>query len=137
MPTNLAGHIRRGAQTDAELTFPPDHSVADQGRALMDATTTLSLVADVPGVRVAQLMRNLAHDLAWAGIEVRPPGAPIVPGQRGDVIPFGQLVLDLATSGAVTAPIECLRAYLARDRSLAFKVARPDEPKSVCFPSLA
>jgi hypothetical protein len=92
----------------------------------MDATATLSLVADVPDVRVAQLMRDLAHDLARTGIEVRPPEAPMVPGQRGDIITFGQLVLDLATSGAVTALIECLRAYLARDRTLAFKVTRPN-----------
>ena len=39
---------------------------------------------------------------------------------------LGVLVLALITSGTVTAMIECLKAYLSRERALTIKVARAD-----------
>jgi Effector Associated Constant Component 1 len=51
--------------------------------------------------------------------------APL-PGQRGEPITLGVLALALITSGTVKALIECLKAYLSRERALTIKFARAD-----------
>ena len=92
----------------------------------MGAMVMLRLAADLPSARIAQLTRDFSRDLARTGIEARLPEASKMPGQKGEIINLGQLALALVTSGAVTALIECLKAYLARDRTLVFKLTRPD-----------
>jgi hypothetical protein len=90
-----------------------------------DTSLTLSMPG-IPDARLAQLTRDLERDLSRAGIQTRPAGAPLAPGERGDPITLGVLVLALITSGAVTAMIECLKAYLSRERTLIIKLMHAD-----------
>jgi hypothetical protein len=88
--------------------------------------TTIVLSSDAPPERLAALTRGFTRDLSRAGmspsLNVEPPPS----GARGEAIAFGQITLALVTSGAVTALIECVKAYLARERSLVVKITKPD-----------
>ena len=75
---------------------------------------------------LAQTTRDLQRDLTRSAVPAHAIEAPSRPGEKGDAFSFGQLALDLVTSGAVTALVECLKAYLARDRTLSFTLKRPD-----------
>lgn len=90
------------------------------------ASLTVTLCADIPDARLAQLTRELERDLSRAGIQARPVDAPPAPGKRGEPITLGVIVLALVTSGTVKALIECVKAYLSRERALTIKVARAD-----------
>jgi hypothetical protein len=92
---------------------------------MADTSLTLSLPG-IPDARLAQLTRDLERDLSRAGIQARPAGAPLAPGERGDPITLGVLVLALITSGAVTAMIECFKAYFSRERTLTIKFTDTD-----------
>jgi hypothetical protein len=92
---------------------------------MTDTPLTLSL-SGIPDARLAQLTRDLERDLSRAGIRARPVEAPPVPDQKGEPITLGVLALALITSGAVTALIECVKAYLSRERTLTIKFARAD-----------
>jgi hypothetical protein len=83
-------------------------------------------LADVPDARLAQLTRELERDLSRAGIRAQAPQAPMAPGDRGDPITLGALALALITSGAVASMIDCLKAYLTRERALTIKLTRSD-----------
>jgi hypothetical protein len=93
---------------------------------MTDASLTLTLTADISGERLAQLTRDLERDLSRAGVRARAVETPSVPGQRGEPITLGVLVLALITSGTVKAVIECFKAYLSRERTLSFKFASAD-----------
>ena len=93
---------------------------------MTDASLTVSLSADIPDARLAQLTRDLERDLSRAGMRARPVQAPPVPGQRGEPITLGVLVLAVVTSGTVKALIDCFKAYLSRERTLTIKCARAD-----------
>ena len=97
-----------------------------KGDAMTDTSLTLSLSADIPDARLAQLTRDLQHDLSRAGIQARPVEAPSVQGERGEPITLGLLAVALVTSGTVRAAIDCFKAYLPRERNLIIKVARTD-----------
>jgi hypothetical protein len=86
----------------------------------------LNFSAALPDARIAQITREMSRDLARAGISAKPIEVAVEPGERGDVVLLGQLALGLVSSGAVTALIQCLKAYLSRERSLAIKLARSD-----------
>ena len=86
----------------------------------------LALSADLPESRLAQVTRDLSRDLSRAGLSVRPVAAPMAEGERGDLSLLGQLALALVSSGAVTALIECLKAYLSRERGLSINLTRSD-----------
>jgi len=88
--------------------------------------STLRLAATTSDARLAGIARDLARDLTRAGIEAHPIEKGTTQGERGDAVTLGELALGLVTSGAVTALIECLKAYIARERSLSFKLKRPD-----------
>jgi hypothetical protein len=90
------------------------------------ADLVLALRADLPESRLAQVTRDLSRDLSRAGLSVRSVKAPIAEGERGDVSLLGQLVLGLVSSGAVTALIQCLKAYLVRERGLNVRLTRAD-----------
>ena len=55
-----------------------------------------------------------------------PQSASSGPGERGDPVTLGALAFGLVSSGAVTAAIECFKAYLSRERALVIKIKRPD-----------
>jgi hypothetical protein len=93
---------------------------------MMDASLTLSLTADIPDARLAELTRDLERDLFRAGIQARPIEVPPVPGEKGEPITLGVLAFALITSGAVTAVIECFKAYLSRERALTIRLTRVD-----------
>jgi hypothetical protein len=92
----------------------------------MVGSSTLSLAATTSDARLAGIARDLARDLIRAGIEANPIEKRTTKGERGDTITLAELALGLITSGAVTSLIECLKAYIARERSLSFKLRRPD-----------
>src|SRR5438552_3812145 len=96
------------------------------GTAMIDTPLKLSLSADIPDARLAQVTRDLERDLSRAGIQARPVEAPSVPGERGDPFTLGVLALALVTSGTVKAMIECFKAYLSRERALTIKLMHGD-----------
>lgn len=93
---------------------------------MTDASLTLSLSADLPDVRLAQITRNLERDLSRAGIQARPVEEPSVSGERGDPVTLGMLALALVTSGTIKVMIECFKAYLSREHALSIKLTRAD-----------
>jgi hypothetical protein len=96
-----------------------------EGDVMADTSLTLSLPG-IPDARLAQLTRDLERDLSRAGIQARPVGAPLAPGEKGGPITLGVLVLALITSGAVTAMIECFKAYFSRERTLTIRFTDVD-----------
>ncbi|MDP1752559.1 MAG: hypothetical protein Q8L22_24180 [Reyranella sp.] len=93
---------------------------------MTDQPLMLSLVADIPRERLSKITRDFGRDLSRIGIQASPREVPSKPGERGDATMIGQIALGLITSGAVTALIDCLKAYLTRERSLVVKIGRPD-----------
>jgi hypothetical protein len=93
---------------------------------MADASLTVSLSANLPEARIAQLARNLERDLSRAGIQARPVEAPSVPGERGDPVTLGVLAVALVTSGTIKAMIDCFKAYLSREHTLTIRLARAD-----------
>jgi len=88
--------------------------------------TTITLSSNAPPERLAAMTRDFSRDLTRAGVPSTLPSAPVAPGARGDAVAIGEIALALVTSGAVTALIDCFKAYLARERSLVVKVTRAD-----------
>jgi Effector Associated Constant Component 1 len=88
--------------------------------------SSLRLAANISDARLASIARDLARDLTRAGIEAKTVEDATTHGERGDAVTLGQLALGLVTSGAVTALIECLKAYIVRERTLIARVKRPD-----------
>jgi hypothetical protein len=93
---------------------------------MTDTPLKLSLSADLPNERLAQLTRDLERDLSRAGVHARPLEAPPVPGERGEPFTLGVLVLALVSSGTVKAMIECFKAYLSRERALTIRLMHAD-----------
>ena len=93
---------------------------------MTDALVLLGLAADLPDDRLAEITRSLHADLLRTGVDAHPVDTPVAPGQKGDAFLLGQLALGLVTTGAVTALIECLKAYIARERTLICKLRRPN-----------
>jgi hypothetical protein len=97
-----------------------------------DASLTISLSADIPDTRLAQLTRDLERDLSRTGIPVEAApvrlneGEPITLGERGEPNLLGKLTLASLTTAAVGVLIEWSKAYLSRERTLTIKVARAD-----------
>jgi hypothetical protein len=93
---------------------------------MVDVPLTLSLVADLPDTRIAQLTRDLARDLSRGGIKARAVEAGAVAGERGEPVTLGVLTLALIGSGAVKALIACFKAYISREPALTIKIKRKD-----------
>jgi len=87
---------------------------------------TIVLSSDAPPERLAALTRDFTRDLSRAGLSPLAPVEPPAAGARGDVVTLGQITLALVTSGAVVALIDCVKAYLTRERSLVVKISKPD-----------
>src|SRR5262249_5908110 len=88
--------------------------------------TTIVLSSDAPPERLAALTRDFTRDLSRAGMSPSMVAEPPSPGARGDAVTLGQITLALVTTGAITALIECVKAYLTRERSLVVKISKPD-----------
>jgi len=86
----------------------------------------LSLIADLPDARVAQLTRDLERDLSREGIRARAVEAAAVPEEKGEPVTLGVIALALVTSGAIKALIGCLKAYVSREPALTIKIKRKD-----------
>jgi hypothetical protein len=84
----LTGNPRRCETVATVFTRTPAFR---PGTPLDDAPCTVSLIADLPDARLAQL----THDQSRAGIQDR----PIEPGDRGEPITLGFLALALITRG--------------------------------------
>lgn len=98
-----------------------------QGNSMAETSLlAISLSADVTGARLAQLTRDLERDLSRSGIRTRPVEAPPIQGEKGEPVTLGVLTLALITHGAVTTLVECLKAYLSRERTLTFKFTLPN-----------
>lgn len=93
---------------------------------MTDTSLTLRLTADLADERIAQLTRDLERDLSRAGIRARTVETPPIPGERGEPITLGVLALAFITGGSVKAMIECLKAYLSRERTLNITLTRAD-----------
>jgi hypothetical protein len=92
----------------------------------MTRGSTLTLAANISEVRLTNLVREFCRDLTRSGIEARAAERPNTPGERGDAAMLGQIALGLITSGAVTALIECLKVYIARERTITMRVKHAD-----------
>ena len=93
---------------------------------MAEESVTISLANVASDARLAQLTRDLSRDLSRAGMHPRTADMPAEAGQRGEPITLGVIALALITHGAVTALLECLKAYISRERGLIVKVTRPD-----------
>lgn len=74
---------------------------------------------------LAQLSRDLQRDLIRSNVPARMLEAPAKEGERGDVFSLGAFAIGLVTSGAVTAFLNCVKAYLERDSTLKFTLKFP------------
>lgn len=93
---------------------------------MVDALMTMRLSASVPEARLAQLTRDLQHDLSREGIRARFVEAVAVPGEKGEPVTLGVLALALVTSGAIKSLVGCLKAYVSREPTLVITLKRPD-----------
>src|SRR3974377_621796 len=66
-----------------------------------------------------------------AEISAHIPEAIGKPGDKGDPITVGTLVLTFLTSGAAVALVKVLEAFISRKRSVELELARPDGKKLV------
>lgn len=97
---------------------------------MTDSTpTVLTFSGDLSDDRLQELVLDLSQELRRSDIDVKDFTHRNVPGTRGDVITVGQIAIAFITTGAATALIECLRAYLLRDDSLIVDVEKPDGTK--------
>jgi|ERR1700733_6806152 len=77
--------------------------------------------------QLAQLSHELASDLrAEDGIVVSRPPSAGAPGQKGELLTIGSLIVELAGSTAIASLIAVLKVYLARKRTLAVELRRGD-----------
>jgi hypothetical protein len=86
----------------------------------------VSLSGELSPERLASLTRDLNRNLSRAGVPASLVAQPPSAGERGDAVTIGQIALGLISGGALTAVIECLKAYFVRERTLVVKLTRPD-----------
>jgi hypothetical protein len=99
---------------------------------------TLTLTADLPDQRLDALTRDLARDLARLGVQARPATRKAAAGERGELVAIGALVLTFVASEIAKEAakeigkdlgrklIECIKAYLTRERTAKITLTRAD-----------
>ena len=92
---------------------------------MTDGHVTLVL-SGIPGGRLSLLTMDLRRDLTRVGIVAHPLEKTSPEGTRGDISLLGQLALGLVSTGAITALVECLKAFLSREKKLEFVFKRAD-----------
>ncbi|MGQ0445384.1 MAG: effector-associated constant component EACC1 [Beijerinckiaceae bacterium] len=77
------------------------------------------------------LSREFSADVArLSGVVSRtPPAAAPEPGQRGDPITLGAIVIAAASGGALTALVNTIGSYLARDHRTELEIQTADGRK--------
>ncbi len=88
--------------------------------------TILSLKTSRGDAALVQTTRDLQRDLTRSDVPAHAVEKPSRPGEKGDPFTLGLLAISLVTSGTVVAFLECLKAYIARDKTLSFSLRRPD-----------
>jgi hypothetical protein len=87
----------------------------------------LTLSAELPERRIAQITRDLSRDLSREGISSKPmDGQQSGPDARGDPVTIGVIALALVTGGTIKDLIKCLTAHLSKEKGLKVRVTRPD-----------
>ena len=94
----------------------------------METPILLTLESDRSLDQVADLSRQLANDLRGQfDLTAEPVTRSSAPGEKSVDVPLlGQLAITFLSGGAAVALINCLKAYIERDRSLRFKLKRED-----------
>lgn len=88
------------------------------------ATIIMKLSSDLNEDRLSELTRGLLRDLRDADIEARMPESRAESGSRGNAVTIGELLMLFISSGAAVSLIGCLRAYIARDRTLKIRIVK-------------
>jgi hypothetical protein len=93
---------------------------------MTDVSLKVSLNADLPDARLAQLTRDLERDLSRMGVQAHPVKAPPVSGEKGEPITLTVLALAALTTGTIKSLIDCFKAYLSRERALTIRLTSAD-----------
>ena len=88
----------------------------------------LTLQGERSPEHLSELTQEFAADLRrQTDLDIEEITKPLKPGERSaEVAALGQLALAFLSTGAAAALINCLKAYIERDRTLRFKLSRPD-----------
>ena len=87
---------------------------------------TLRLSAEVADARLEDLTRQLHRDLLQAEVTAGRPQTVTEPGQRGEPVTLGTIVLAVLSSHAVAALINVVKAMIERERTLKVEITTPD-----------
>jgi Effector Associated Constant Component 1 len=95
------------------------------------ADILVRLVAGDDEERSFFLSREFSSDVArLAGVSSHaPPAAAAEPGKRGDPITLGAIVIAAVSGGALTALVNTIGSYLARDRRTEVEIQTHDSRK--------
>jgi membrane-associated two-gene conflict system component 1 (EACC1) len=94
----------------------------------MPSHFTLTVESDRGAERTAELARELMGDLARTpGLEVSAPPERPRRGMRGlPMVALGEFLVTVLAGAAGNVLLDCLKAYLHRDRALVVRLRRPD-----------
>jgi hypothetical protein len=84
----------------------------------------------LPPADMQALTRELASSInRRTDIRAELPESETRPGERGDAVTVGAIVLSFLASGSAVALFQVFKAYFERDESLEFAFERPDGRK--------
>jgi hypothetical protein len=92
------------------------------GNPMLVTIENLTRPDEIPQI-TAELIRDL-RDISELQVEVPAAGPGAGARDGGEVL--GQILLAFVTGGAAKGVFDVLKVYLARDRSLKFRIRRPD-----------
>ena len=94
----------------------------------MSTSLQLSIASDRAPEQLDELSRELLVDLRREDdLTAEQAAREADSGERaGDVALLGQLALTFISAGAATALVKCFQSYIERDRSLRFRLKKPD-----------
>lgn len=96
---------------------------------------TVSLLADVPDARRADLARDLLRDLRRSGFgAVSAPTPPSQPNERSGLALLADIAVTALTHGTAIIFADCLKTYLMRERKLRFVLKTADGQEIVVDP---
>ena len=86
----------------------------------------MELNGDISEYALQEMTFQLSKDLQSEGFNVVEKNKENESGKRGDFFEAGKLFLAFAGTGTSIAIINCLRAFLSRDKSLTLKIQKKD-----------
>jgi len=95
-----------------------------------DVVLQVTAEPDADAEEVAELalrLRDALRDIDGAAVELSRSGAPPAGTKAGEAVEWGTLLVQLASSGAMTALISAASAWLARRRSGSIRVKIGDD----------